>query len=102
LCEKKARGCLCTDCKCRDCYWYKNTFNDFGEKEGYCELAMEERIWKNEYGDKQIKNITQSTSRAVFGELEGKIGWIPLSVINKDGFVKNWFTKRFKNKRNES
>ena len=90
LCGESYPDCLCYDCKCTNCYWYEPSseyFGESGERRGCCE-----HIRPGEGTSKiKIKNATESTSKAVHAEIDGWIGWIPLSVINKEGYVKQWF-----------
>ena len=94
LCPDAEPGCLCYDCKCTKCYWY-----DSDDIDGHCELAdqlKEEREeCGNSYSDIKVRNIIKETSKAVFGQIgNSELIWIPRSVINNNGYVKNWFLER--------
>jgi len=99
-CPKAEDGCLCTDCKCTKCYWY-----EFDEdiNEGSCGLACSwksERREGNRYSELQIKNITQTSNKAYFGQIGfSSLIWIPKSVVNSKGFVKKWFVNKLRDKR---
>lgn len=48
-CENAKDGCLCFECKCTKCYWYRKDDNN---ENGYCELPI---IWKNKRESKLKK-----------------------------------------------
>ena len=92
ICPDAEDGCLCYDCKCTKCYWYE-------PEEGYCELVdyfkQEREEKRNKYSNKKIRNIIKCTEKAVYGQIEfSDLMWIPKSVFNKDGFVKQWFVDK--------
>ena len=94
LCDEAEPGCLCYECKCTKCFWYE----DIGG-EGYCTLAEswkeENRKKANEYSNKKVRNPIKCDSKKVLAQIEDSdLIWIPLSVINSKGFVKNWFVNK--------
>lgn len=58
-CSKAHPECLCSECKCRKCYWYKQIDSDKGICEKKLELAKERRInfRKNIIKKQKIDNL---------------------------------------------
>jgi len=98
ICPDAEPDCLCYDCKCKKCYWYSEEYG-----EGSCDLKLEFKREKkekyeiaNSFGNKQIKNIIKQTEKAYYATIENssKFIWIPKSVINNEGYIKNWFVEK--------
>lgn len=94
--EEKKGYCLCRECMCRQCLWYEPDYDDSGCRDGgSCTYPRLKRVSKNNLSDKKIRNVVESTAKAVHSEIEGLLGlfWIPKSVIDNDGYIKEWFVK---------
>jgi len=90
-CPDSESECLCFDCKCTKCMWYENY-----EGDGWCEIASDRKTYYSEYSNEQIRNVTQCSNKAVFGQIGNKIGWVPISAINNEGYVKKWIVNKLK------
>jgi len=97
LCVYSEDGCLCYDCKCRQCYWY----HPIDCYEGYCEKISDLKRNKREHAhsssNKKIRNVSKTTDKAILAQIDfSDLMWIPKSAINIDGYVKNWFIEKYK------
>lgn len=89
-CEDSEDGCLCPTCKCSKCYWY-----GYEGGEGYCELASLTKEKYDKFSDKKVHNFCRCNEKSVFCQIDNsELMWVPLSVINKDNFVKQWFVDK--------
>ena len=94
--EEKKGYCLCVECMCRQCFWYEPDYDDSGCRDGgSCTYPRQKGVSKNNLSDKKVRNVVESTTKAVHSEIEGLPGlfWIPKSVIDNNGYIKEWFVK---------
>ncbi|GAI71235.1 unnamed protein product, partial [marine sediment metagenome] len=85
------------NCKCCQCLWYEPDY-DYGYERlssGKCTYPRKKYVSNNIFSNKKVKNVIEVTSKAVYGQIEGltTLYWIPNSVINSEGFIKEWFVK---------
>lgn len=51
-CPNKKPGCLCYECKCTKCYWYRSKEEGYNSpsksnQNGFCALCTDKRLWRN-------------------------------------------------------
>lgn len=100
VCNEAKEGCLCYECKCRNCYWYEYDSHD----KGHCNHP-DSSYSKNEWNDSYheyiwIGNIKKETEKALYCELVDIednimiICWVPKLVLTspfKGALIKNWW-----------
>ena len=69
-CDDSHDGCLCYDCKCKNCFWYSSQEDTQSEK-GHCDKTdslkgKKEEKWLNNYS----KNIKEKRLRENKGQTE--------------------------------
>lgn len=115
ICEDSYDGCICYNCKCSKCEWYSANHPAGSESYDYvndkevCVLvdflkAQQQERWEESQKKSifKINNIIKSTEKAMqctltntkTNSISNTIFWIPLSVLTKDKFIKNWFAEK--------
>ena len=115
ICEDAFEGCMCYNCKCSKCEWYSANHPAGSESYDYvngkevCVLvdflkAQKQEKWEESQKKSKFKidNILKSTEKAIKctlintnnNSVSETIFWIPLSVLSKDKFIKNWFVEK--------
>jgi len=61
-CSKSHDGCLCFDCKCAKCYWYRPTEKNDGVK-GKCDKVKTKEEWREHYESLEEKNNEEFRKR---------------------------------------
>jgi len=92
ICKNGYDGCLCYECKCRQCYWYN-------DNQSCCDLPdvwryEREEVWENGQNYYlKVVDVWQSTDKALLARIERKNGtttermWIPKSCLNDDNEI---------------
>ncbi|MGF7117550.1 hypothetical protein [Methanobacterium oryzae] len=123
-CEDAYDGCLCYNCKCTKCEWHSGNHpegDEYYDFENDCHICVLVEIMRAEkqadyerglsQSPFKIEKIISSTDKAIQCTLKNtktksisaETFWVPLSVINKKGFIRIWFAeKEIKNKFGES
>lgn len=92
-CPNAGPGCLCFDCMCTKCYWYDPL-------DQRCEMAhiLSEKQRKNKLECKEgkVRNVVKISTDSILCQIGilSPLMWVPFSVIERDGSVKDWFLKK--------
>jgi hypothetical protein len=96
LCDEAEEGCLCVECKCRQCSHYEAPYR--AEDEGHCELASESR--EDFEAGKVLRRVRfeallAETPKAKLIQFDATTKrWVPKSVMQGDR-IQEWFLDRY-------
>jgi len=96
LCEDAEEGCLCVDCKCRQCSHYEAPYR--AEDEGHCDLTESDEDFTAGKVLRHVRfeAILAETPKAKLIQFDATTKqWVPKSIMQGD-CVQAWFLDRYR------